>query len=105
MSDNHKRIGYIETTLRTDEEIDKLKQQIVNTIGNRYVKQLRLNVAVPNKIRLEFDGDDSNAREGIGSYNLKVNMTIFDNDIITKIYDMFMELEHIYFVNTLDNFF
>ena len=81
---------YIEDTIRTDEELNSVKQKIVNNIGNKQIKQIKLNNVRPYKVALEFNGDD---------YNLKVIMTVFKDDINAKIYDMFTELEQYCFPN------
>ena len=85
-----KHMEYIEDTIRTDEELNSVKQKIVNNIGNKQIKQIKLNNVRPYKVALEFNGDD---------YNLKVIMTVFKDDINAKIYDMFTELEQYCFSN------
>lgn len=83
---------YIEDTIRTEEDLNNVKQQIVNCIVDKSIKQIRLSNAKPFKIVLDFNGED---------YNLKVIIMVFNEDIIAKIYDMFTELEQYCFPNTM----
>lgn len=82
---------YIEDTIRTEEDLNNVKQQIVNRIVDKSIKQIRLSNAKPFKITLDFNGEN---------YNLKAIVMVFKDDIKAKIYDMFAELEHICFPNT-----
>lgn len=81
---------YIEETIHKIDQLEEIKHKISTVMKDKQVTRLNLYFQQPYKVIIDVADDE---------YMLKTILTIFNDDIKGKIYDVFGELENKYFNN------
>lgn len=83
-------MNYIEETVRSVADLEIIKQSIIKFVGDNKITSLNLYFAHPHIIIIEVLGDE---------YKLKTILTLFNDELKAKVYDMFNELDNLYLNN------
>ena len=79
---------FIEDTIYTVEQLERIQQAIIQSLNNRCVKQMRLKNINHRKVVIDIVGPNDNII-------LKIILTKFDNTLNSAIYDMFSTIERL----------
>lgn len=78
---------YIEEIINDNEQLEYLQKRVIERVEDKNIKQMKYKNIKPRKVAIEIHGEND--------YCLHIVLTIFNDNIRGKLYEMFAKIKNI----------